>query len=61
MRPGQGVLRGLLTRSNLPISAVAEEVGISDYNYFTKVFRAAVGMTPRAFRKENEGGTDTIS
>lgn len=51
----------LLTRSNLPISAVAEEVGISDYNYFTKVFRAAVGMTPRAFRKENEGGTDTIS
>lgn len=46
----------LLTRSNLPISAVAEEVGISDYNYFTKVFRAAVGMTPRAFRKDREVG-----
>lgn len=51
----------LLTRSNLPISAVAEEVGISDYNYFTKVFRAAVGITPRAFRKENGSGTDIIS
>lgn len=51
----------LLARSNLPISAVAEEVGISDYNYFTKVFRAAVGMTPRAFRKEKTQGEDKIS
>lgn len=49
----------LLTRSNLPISVVAEEVGISDYNYFTKVFRAAVGVTPRAFRKGR--GADDIS
>ena len=46
----------LLARSNLPISAVAEQVGISDYNYFTKVFRAAVGVTPRAFRKGQGGG-----
>lgn len=50
----------LLAQSNLPISAVAEEVGISDYNYFTKVFRAAVGMTPRAFRKEKGSGPDHI-
>lgn len=49
----------LLTRSNLPISAVAEEVGISDYNYFTKVFRVAVGVTPRAFRKGTK--SDEIS
>ena len=42
----------LLVQSNLPISAVAEEVGISDYNYFSKVFRSIVGATPTAFRKE---------
>ena len=41
----------LLFQSGLPISAVAEQVGISDYNYFTKVFRAVTGMTPSAFRK----------
>lgn len=41
----------LLLQSNEPISAVAEAVGISDYNYFTKVFRAATGITPSLFRK----------
>lgn len=41
----------LLLRSDLPISAVAEAVGISDYNYFSKVFRNFNGMTPSAFRK----------
>ena len=49
----------LLVQSNLPVSAVAEAVGISDYNYFTKVFRAAVGSTPSQFRKsvrQKEGG-----
>ncbi len=35
----------------MPISAVGETVGISDYNYFSKVFRSATGMTPSAFRK----------
>lgn len=42
----------LLVQTNLPISAVAEQVGISDYNYFSKVFRSIVGATPTAFRKE---------
>jgi len=41
----------LLVQSSLPISAVGETVGISDYNYFSKVFRSATGMTPSAFRK----------
>ena len=43
----------LLTRSNTPISAVAEAVGITDYNYFTKVFRSITGMTPSAYRNQN--------
>ena len=41
----------LLVQSSLPISAIGESVGISDYNYFSKVFRSATGMTPSAFRK----------
>lgn len=42
----------LLTQSSLPISVVAEAVGINDCNYFSKVFRSITGTTPSAFRKE---------
>lgn len=45
----------LLVQSSLPISAVAEAVGISDYNYFSKVFRSITGTTPSAFRKQFRG------
>lgn len=41
----------LLLQGNMPISEVAEAVGVSDYNYFTKVFRSVTGVTPSAFRK----------
>lgn len=47
----------LLQHGNMPISEVAEAVGISDYNYFTKVFRASTGVTPSAFRKHSGWGT----
>ena len=41
----------LLLQSDQPIFAVAEAVGIGDYNYFTKLFRAFSGCTPSAYRK----------
>ena len=41
----------LLLQSSESISSIAEAVGISDYNYFTKVFRSVTGMTPSTFRK----------
>ena len=44
----------LLSHSSAPISAVAEAVGISDYNYFSKVFRSFTGMTPSMFRKKTQ-------
>lgn len=47
----------LLSRSDTPISAVAEAVGISDYNYFSKVFRNFTGVTPSAFRKAHRAKT----
>lgn len=43
----------LLLREDIPISSVAEKVGFSDYNYFTKIFKAIEGVTPSAFRKYN--------
>lgn len=44
--------KALLLQSSLPISDISEAVGISDYNYFSKVFRSVTGTTPSAFRKE---------
>ena len=41
----------LLVTSNCPISDVAGKVGFSDYNYFTRIFKASTGMTPSGFRK----------
>ena len=46
----------LLRKSDIPVSAVAEAVGVSDYNYFTKVFRASTGMTPSEFRRSSRPG-----
>ena len=47
--------QALLIQSGLPVSAIAEQVGISDYNYFSKVFRSVTGTTPSAYRKAARG------
>ena len=41
----------LLATTSLPIREIAIRCGISDYNYFSKVFRAGIGTTPTAYRK----------
>lgn len=50
----------LLRTTDLPISRVGELVGISDYNYFSRVFRAHMGQSPsdcrRAGQQNNNGG-----
>ena len=43
----------LLSTTNLNISEIAEEVGIEDYNYFTKIFKIEENCTPREYRKNN--------
>lgn len=43
--------KDLLYSSDLLISEISERVGIQDYNYFTRLFKLKVGMTPRQYRK----------
>ena len=42
----------LLLTTNARVAVVAEEVGILDVNYFTKMFKSATGQTPTAFRRD---------
>ena len=42
----------LLNTTDLAVSRISAMVGIIDYNYFTKVFKASVGIPPLRYRKE---------
>ena len=42
---------GLLRHSALSYAQIGASLGFSSQSYFTKVFRRAVGMTPRAYRE----------
>lgn len=41
----------LLSNRSLSVAEIAERVGFSDYNYFTKIFKKTVGVTPSEYRK----------
>ena len=43
--------RQLLERTDIPVCTLAEQVGIPDYNYFTRLFRKHTGETPTAYRR----------
>ena len=42
----------LLAETELPVREIAAEVGMEDYNYFSRVFRQRIGMTPTQYRAE---------
>ena len=42
--------RRLLGETQLPLAEIAAQCGFSDQSYFTKVFRAATGLTPGRYR-----------
>lgn len=44
----------LLRKGGMPICRVAEEVGIADANYFTKMIRSHTGKTPTALKKDTD-------
>lgn len=41
----------LISNRSLSVAEIAERVGFSDYNYFTKIFKKTVGVTPSEYRK----------
>ncbi len=41
----------LLQNTNLPVYEIAERVGYTDHNYFTRSFKRFQGVTPLEFRK----------
>lgn len=40
----------LIISTDLSLLQIAEKVGVYDYNYFIKIFKAKVGVTPKQFR-----------
>ncbi len=42
----------LLRETNKTVSQIAEECGIGDYNYFTKLFRKHYGLSPTHYRRK---------
>ena len=42
----------LLTTTGSPISRIAEQVGFSDFNYFSRQFSLRYGQSPSAYRKQ---------
>lgn len=45
--------KNILRTTSLPISQVAEQVGFSDYNYFTRTFKSVTGLAPTQYRRQN--------
>lgn len=43
----------LINTPDLSIQNIADSVGFSDSNYFSKCFKQHFGLTPRTFRKQN--------
>jgi AraC-like DNA-binding protein len=41
----------LLAESDLPIATIARQVGYDDPAYFSRLFSARVGQSPREFRR----------
>jgi transcriptional regulator GlxA family with amidase domain len=42
--------KGLLETGDLPVEAVANEVGYEDASFFGRLFRRKVGLTPAQYR-----------
>lgn len=47
--------RTLLERTELPLVAIAQDLGFSDQSHFTNVFRREVGTTPARYRARAAG------
>ena len=41
----------LLKTTELSVAEIAEQVGFSDYNYFSRVYKKTYGKSPKRYRK----------
>jgi AraC-like DNA-binding protein len=46
--------KALLLQTDDTVPLIAEQVGISDYNYFIRLFRKQVGLTPGVYRQNRQ-------
>ena len=51
----------LMTAHVLPLSEVAISAGFANQSHFTRVFSSMVGISPGAWRRETQGGTESES
>lgn len=51
----------LLANTSMRVSEIAFEVGYSDSNYFTNIFRKETGLSPKAYRKSRNAGDETLA
>jgi AraC family transcriptional activator of pobA len=51
--------RRSLVYTNLPVSTIAYQLGFDDPAYFSRVYAAATGLPPRAFRAAIHGDNDS--
>src|SRR6266850_950794 len=49
----------LMTVRDLPLSAIAISAGFAHQSHFTRVFSAAVGASPAAWRRETQGAPES--
>jgi YesN/AraC family two-component response regulator len=42
----------LLKETSYSVNLIADKIGVPDYNYFSKIFKVAYGISPREFRKK---------
>ena len=50
----------LLNTSSLPIQDIAAASGVYDLNYFSRIFRQQIGMSPSRYRRELKEGKPMI-
>jgi AraC family transcriptional regulator len=48
----------LMTVRGLPLSKIAVSAGFANQSHFTRVFSAAVGVSPGAWRREAHGAPE---
>ena len=53
------VAKQLMTVRDLPLSEIAISAGFANQSHFTRVFSAAVGVSPAAWRRETQGAPES--